>query len=97
MVLKFGHPYYTYLKKKNLHNQIIKWTNKTVYIKCKVRIVIYECPKKVYISTKGPSILRILGLEFILFRNCNSLKHNQIKRYVTKSQLVELCSIIKTT
>ena len=50
-----------------------------VHIKCEVRIVIYKSPKKVYISTKGPCIMRILGLDFF-FRNRNSLKHNQITR-----------------
>ena len=38
-----------------------------VHSKYEVRIEIYERPQKVYISTKGPRIMRILGLELISF------------------------------
>ena len=50
-----------------------------VHIKCEVRIVIYESPNKVYISTNGPRIMRILGLDFF-FVIATPFKHNQITR-----------------
>ena len=38
-----------------------------INVNCEAHIVIYERPQKVYISKKGPRIIRILGLELISF------------------------------